>query len=99
MRYDCAPYRDSFENATRKWLAARDPETGGEAVKRVATLAACGQGEALCALAVNRKESVAQRKLQAEDYRDEMELAAEVIAAEDLLERWHAGAGALSPSK
>ena len=33
------------------------------------------------------------------DYRDEMELAAEVIAAEDLLERWHAGAGALSPTK
>ena len=60
-------------------------------------IAACGAGEALCALAVNRKESVAQRKLQAEDYRDEMELAAEVIAAEDLLERWHAGAGALSP--
>ena len=97
LRYDCAPYRDSFENATRKWLAARDPETGGAAVQRVSMIAACGAGEALCALAVNRKESVAQRKLQAEDYRDEMELAAEVIAAEDLLERWHAGAGALSP--
>ena len=97
LRYDCAPYRDSFENATRKWLAARDPETGGAAVQRVSTIAACGAGEALCALAVNRKESVAQRKLQAEDYRDEMELAAEVTAAEDLLERWHAGAGALSP--
>lgn len=41
---------------------------------------------------MNRKEAVAQRKLQAEDYRDEMELAAEVIAAEDLLERWHGAA-------
>ena len=83
----------------RKWLAARDPETGGAAVQRVSMIAACGAGEALCALAVNRKESVAQRKLQAEDYRDEMELAAEVIAAEDLLERWHAGAGALGSPK
>ena len=56
-------------------------------------------GAALCALAVSRRDGpdAAHKKLEQLDYRDEMELAAEVIAAEDLLERWHAGAGALSP--
>ena len=60
-------------------------------VRSVAREGHCALGEALCALSVCRKGGVAIRKLAAEDYRDEMELAAEVVDAADLLERWNRG--------
>ncbi|KAH8092045.1 hypothetical protein JL720_5622 [Aureococcus anophagefferens] len=91
LRYDCLPYRDSFEGAARKWLAANDPSDAKALVDSVAREGRCAPGEALCALSVCRKGGVAIRKLANQDYRDEMVLAAEVIDASDLLGRWVKG--------
>ena len=73
-------------------MAAASPLLGGRApLKRPRP--GHRWGAALCALAVSRRDGpdAAHKKLEQLDYRDEMELAAEVTGADDLLERWRSG--------
>ena len=93
LRYDCASFRESLEGAAGKWLAAHDPAEADDVVVECAAAGEVSPGAALCALAVSRRDGpdAAHKKLEQLDYRDEMELAAEVTGADDLLERWRSG--------
>ena len=93
LRYDCASFRESLEGAAGKWLAAHDPAESDDVVVECAAAGEVSPGAALCALAVSRRDGpdAAHKKLEQLDYRDEMELAAEVTGADDLLERWRSG--------
>ena len=79
--------------AAGKWLAAHDPAESDDVVVECAAAGEVSPGAALCALAVSRRDGpdAAHKKLEQLDYRDEMELAAEVTGADDLLERWRSG--------
>ena len=93
LRYDCASFRESLEGAAGKWLAAHDPAESDDVGVECAAAGEVSPGAALCALAVSRRDGpdAAHKKLEQLDYRDEMELAAEVTGADDLLERWRSG--------
>ena len=88
-----AAQREAHLGAAGKWLAAHDPAESDDVVVECAAAGEVSPGAALCALAVSRRDGpdAAHKKLEQLDYRDEMELAAEVTGADDLLERWRSG--------
>ena len=83
------------ESGGRRGQVARahDPAESDDVVVECAAAGEVSPGAALCALAVSRRDGpdAAHKKLEQLDYRDEMELAAEVTGADDLLERWRSG--------